>query len=185
MPLPPPDPDRTPLHHRTIDVRGWRRGDGLFEVEATLTDTKAEPAPWVRADGVLHRMQVRLVFDESMTVHEVLACTDVSPYPVCPDAAPGLSALKGLSMASGWSRAVRERLGGVTGCTHLVDLLGPLATTAFQTLSPIRMAAPDVLDANGRPRKIDSCHAYAAQGELVRVRWPEHHVPRSDGPPRP
>ncbi|MFZ4756725.1 MAG: DUF2889 domain-containing protein [Burkholderiaceae bacterium] len=181
MPLPPPDPDRTPLHHRAIEVRGWRRRDGMFEVEATLTDTKAEPAPWVRADGVLHHMQVRLVFDESMTVRDVVACTDASPYPVCPDAAPGLAVLKGLSMASGWSRTVRERLGGVKGCTHLVELLGPMATTAFQTLAPLRMAAPDVLDASGRPRKIDSCQAYAAQGELVRVRWPEHHVAPPDG----
>jgi hypothetical protein len=181
MPLPPPDPDRTPLHHRAIEVRGWRRRDGMFEVEATLTDTKAEPAPWVRADGVLHHMQVRLLFVESMTVRDVVAFTDASPYPVCPDAAPGLAVLKGLSMASGWSRTVRERLGGVKGCTHLVELLGPMATTAFQTLAPLRMAAPDVLDASGRPRKIDSCQAYAAQGELVRVRWPEHHVAPPDG----
>ena len=35
--------------------------------------------------------------------------------------------------ALGLSADVRERLGGTEGCTHIVELLGPVATTAFQT----------------------------------------------------
>ena len=58
-------------------------------------------------------------------------------------------------------------------------LLGPVATTAYQTLSTVRMARPEELDAEGRPRRIDSCFAYAADGDLVRQRWPGHHA----GPP--
>ena len=43
---------------------------------------------------------------------------------------------EGLRVGPGWRRAVRARLGGVQGCTHPVELLGPLATTAYQTVHP-------------------------------------------------
>jgi hypothetical protein len=76
---------------------------------------------------------------------------------------------------SGFGRIARERLSGAQGCTHLNELLIPLASTAFQTLSPVRNANPDRLDKNGRPLKIDSCYAYASTRELVRVNWPAFH----------
>ncbi len=83
--------------------------------------------------------------------------------------------MKGLRIAAGWSAAVRERLAGRDGCTHLTELLGPLATVAFQTLSQVRSAKPTPVDANGRPRKIDSCYAYASDRGVVLSRWPEHY----------
>ena len=73
---------------------------------------------------------------------------------------------------------MRERLGGVKGCTHLTELLAQMATVAFQTVFLEHKAKAPKLDANGRPLKIDSCYAYASERELVRVRWPEHY----DGP---
>ena len=75
-------------------------------------------------------------------------------------------------------RAVRERLGGAQGCTHLTELLAQMATVAFQTVFAEHKKRPPKLDANGRPLKIDSCYAYASGRDLVRVRWPEHY----DGP---
>lgn len=169
--------ERQPLHHRRIDVQGYERSDGLFEVEATLTDTKAKPGARVRSDGVLHRMWIRVVFDLSLKVHDIEANSEVTPHSVCPSAAAELAALRGLTMGAGWNRAVRERLGAAKNCTHLVELLGPVASTAFQTTSAIRLAGPDKLDAAGRPVKIDTCLAYSRHGELVRRRWPAHHVP--------
>ena len=70
---------------------------------------------------------------------------------------------------------MKELLGGAQGCTHLAELLGSVATTAFQTLSPVRLARPEVRN-GGAPVKIDSCYAYASTGELVRRRWPEFYM---------
>src|SRR6185312_16171165 len=39
MPLSPP-PERELLHSRDIVLRGYRRSDGLYDIEAHLTDTK-------------------------------------------------------------------------------------------------------------------------------------------------
>ena len=39
MPLSPPAP-RTHIHTRTVTVMGYEREDGLFDIEAQMTDTK-------------------------------------------------------------------------------------------------------------------------------------------------
>src|SRR4051794_6318848 len=40
MPLSQPQ-DRDLLHSRDIELRGYRRADGLYDIEAKLTDTKS------------------------------------------------------------------------------------------------------------------------------------------------
>lgn len=184
MPLPPSAP-REDVHVRRLEMRGYRRTDGLYDVEAHLIDTKASTirlasGRTLPAGEPLHEMWVRLVVDEELQVHDVHACTDASPWPVCPEAAGAMKSLVGLRIGSGWSSAVRQRLGGRAGCTHLMELLAPLGSTAFQTLTQARLQRPQAVDANGRPTKIDSCWAYASDREPVRLMWPAFH----DGPAR-
>ena len=81
-------------------------------------------------------------------------------------------------MVRGWANELKNRLGGARSCTHLMELLIPLATTAHQSLSMTRRGRPTRVDAEGRPVQIDSCYAYRAQGEVVLLRWPEFHRPR-------
>jgi len=38
----PPAHDRKPAHHRQIDCRGYRRSDGLWDIEGHLVDTRDE-----------------------------------------------------------------------------------------------------------------------------------------------
>ena len=58
-----------------------------------------------------------------------------------------------------------------------MELLIPMATTAFQSLSELGLSRIERLDRTGRPVKIDSCFAYGAERELVRRRWPEYYRP--------
>jgi hypothetical protein len=176
MPLPPASP-REEMHLRRIELRGFRRADGLFDIEARMDDTKQEP---LRLDNgrvvppaePVHEMAVRLVVDADLRVVDVMACTDAAPYGVCREAPGTLDVIKGLRIGPGWSRAVRERLSGHRGCTHHTELLGPLATVAFQTLWQVRRAKAQAGNGLGKPAKIDSCYAYASHRELVRERWP-------------
>jgi hypothetical protein len=59
-----------------------------------------------------------------------------------------------------------------------MELLMPIATAAYQTLSPLRLAKPTELGSNGQPLKIDSCYAYASDSPVVRQLWPQFHVKR-------
>jgi hypothetical protein len=174
---------RVELHHRRIEMHGYRRSDGLYEVEGRLTDRKPvdfEPllgGKRVPAGEALHDMAVTIVFDSQMLVHGIRSVTNAAPYAICPEGGLALQSLTGLRMAGGWNKEVRQRLAGAQGCTHLMEMMGPLATVAFQTLSEDRRALPTPVDADGRPRKIDSCYAYGAQRELVRMHWPRFHRP--------
>jgi DUF2889 family protein len=171
------------LHFRRIDMRGYRRSDGLFEVEGRVTDRKPHDfVPFsggrqVPAGEPIHDMGVRLVYDGQLRVHEVHTFTNAAPYAHCPDGGRALQSLKGLRMTSGWSSEVKSRLRGARSCTHLMELLIPMATTAFQSLSASGLTRVERLDVTGRPIKIDSCYAYGAQQELVRRRWPEYYRP--------
>jgi hypothetical protein len=42
--------------------------------------------------------------------------------------------LVGLQIGPGWRRKVQAAIGGRHGCTHITELLGPVATIAYQTL---------------------------------------------------
>jgi hypothetical protein len=172
---------RQELHHRRIDMRAWRRSDGLFEVESRLTDQKSadflrpRTDKFVPAGQSLHDMGIRLVFDEDLTVTAVSTFTDAAPVDDCWDGGHALQAMVGVKMSSGWGKEVRERLSGARSCTHLRELLMPMATTAYQAIAGLRMNRPEPLDASGRPKKIDSCYAYGEERELVLRFWPEFY----------
>lgn len=170
--------EREELHFRRIDMRGYRRRDGLYEVEGRLVDRKPHDMKVPSGDKVvpaneaIHEMGVVMVFDENLLVHEVSTFTDAAPYLECPQGGDALRSLRGLHIASGWSKEVRARLRGAQSCTHLMELLIPLGTAAFQSLSSVRHERPEPLTQSGRPAKIDSCYAFRASGQVVMKRWP-------------
>jgi hypothetical protein len=93
-----------------------------------------------------------------------------------PAITPAFARLEGLRVGAGWRRAVQERLGGVQGCTHLVELLGPIATTAYQTIHVWRARHEPSLETDRPPRHLNSCHALARDGELVRDHYPRWYT---------
>ena len=192
MPLSPPV-GRQHLHTRRVSCQGFYRDDGLWDIEGRITDTKTyehgnEWRGTLKPGDFVHDMSIRLTLDHRFIIVDVEAVTDKSPYRICGDVTPDFKKLIGLRIGPGFNRAVRERLGGVHGCTHLVELLGPIATTAFQTAGSRKanelQAAhrtrigkpPKPRDPSAPPRKphvIDTCHAWASKGEVVK-RWAPH-----------
>jgi len=188
MPLPDSGP-REELHIRQIDMRGYRRPDGMFEIEGRVNDRKTYDLQLasgrrIGAGDFIHDMWVRLVIDDNLLVHDVLAVSDSIPMRVCGEAPPSQAERLGLRIAAGWTNAVKRRLGGVASCTHLMELLIPLGTAAFQSLSAVRNARPDQLDASGKPTKIGSCYAYHPAREGVLKRWPQHYTGPEGTPAR-
>ena len=190
MPLSPPV-GRQHLHTRRVTCQGFFRDDGLWDIEGRITDEKTyeHANEWrglLKAGDFVHDMSIRLTLDHKFTIVDVEAVTDKSPYRICGGIAPDFKKLIGLRIGGGFHREVRARLGGVHGCTHIVELLGPVATTAFQTVSSGKarelnrahrakngnLPAP-ATKSTARPRKpyvIDTCHAWSADGEVVK-RW--------------
>lgn len=185
MPLSKPAPRRH-MHTREIVCRGYRRDDGLWDIEGRLTDTKTYSFPnhdrgGIAAGEPVHDMLIRLTLDGERTVVAAEAATEHSPYAICPHVAESFDRLEGLRIEAGWRKAVLAAFGGVRGCTHLTDLLlGPLATTALQTIIP-----DDTEDVPVRQRReakwlIDKCYAFRRDGPVVEREFPEQYA-GSDG----
>ncbi len=171
--------ERELLHFRDIDVRGYRRADGLFDIEAEITDTKTysfnvgDRGPLTPGDP-LHNMKLRMTVDTALTIVACEAVTDAAPFLGCPGGASTFGRLAGLTIRRGFLREANARLGGVEGCTHIRELLQQMATVAVQTTFVLPARQKD--DAAGANRLIDTCFAYAADGEVVKRRWPERYT---------
>ncbi len=180
MPL-PASVARTEMHKRTIEMRGYRRDDGLFDIEGRVVDTKADVLHRLGggvtpANTPIHDMWIRLTVDDDLTVRDIVAVTDSTPFVVCREAVAPMAVIVGERIRPGWSNLVKSKLGGAAGCTHLMELLLPLATTAFQTLHPVRVKKMQQEDPARPPSKLDSCYAYAANREVVATMWPAFYT---------
>jgi hypothetical protein len=179
MSLSPPAPRRA-MHARRIVCEGYRRDDGLWDIEARLIDTKAyatrEPERGLRAAGdPVHDMLVRLTLDDAMIVRAIEVSMPAHPYGACLGAQPAFQSLVGCSVGPGWRKAVQARVGGVAGCTHLRELLFPMATVAFQTMQgwPEDKGDDQPVRLNGEPgRVLDGCRAWDARGPMVATLYP-------------
>jgi len=180
MPLPPPATGRTKLHTRRITCEGFLRDDGLWDIDGWITDVKEEAyrnfdRGEIPAGVPLHGMGLRITIDEDYKIVDAVAVTDFSPYRICPDVTPAFQKLVGLSLTRGFKRSVRELLGGTHGCVHLVDLLGPMATTAMQTAAFKRNVALRAAGAKGaavKPPFFDTCHTWASDSPVVKREFP-------------
>lgn len=166
------------LHTRQVICTGYERDDGLFDIEGRLLDTKgiATDFPYgtIPANGVLHQMRIVITLDRKLVIQQIEAVSEQAPTPVCRHINQAYASLVGVSMGPGFKKRVAERVGGIKGCTHLTELLGPMATTAIQTLAPViqmRLRQRAVRDPDFEmPRHwvIGTCHAYHPEGDAAR-----------------
>ncbi|MGE0313963.1 MAG: DUF2889 domain-containing protein [Lautropia sp.] len=186
MELSSPAPRRH-LHTRSIHCEGFLREDALWDIEARIVDTKsyAYREPWRgrREPGsAVHDMHVRLTIDDAMTVHDIEVAMPATPYPTCAEVRARFRALIGLTIGPGWRAEINRRVGATFGCTHVRELLFPMATVAFQTVRgwPSEDEVPDAAAAGVLPSGfLDGCHAWAADGEVVATLYPMHAKPRA------
>lgn len=192
MPLSEPAA-RKPLHTRKIEMTGYIRDDGLWDIEGRLVDTKAYDyeTTWlgeVKAGTPVHEMWVRLTVDDDMRIRASEASFEHHPFPTCPGSTPNFAGLDGIRIGPGWMREVRRRVGGTKGCTHIIEMLAQVGTTAYQTfVAKRRVKGEDhedkMRDQTGRPFMIDSCHAMASDGPVVQRSWPKwYKAPKDDAP---
>jgi hypothetical protein len=174
MPLPLPAVEREPIHRRRVIFEGYRRSDGLWDIEACLVDLKSRDfrlQSGVRPAGLpVHEMWLRLTIDARFTIVAATASSDAFPYPDCHEIAPAYGRLVGLNLLRGFRRALRERFGGVRGCTHLTELLGHFPTVAIQTFAGEHEGAAQ---AERKPFQLDQCHALETSSETVRRYYPK------------
>ncbi len=175
MTLPAAAAHRQLKHRRQFDVQVFSRGDGQWEVDAVLIDTKTRDvklSAGLRPAGTpIHEMLLRLVVDERLEIREAGSETRWMPYlPFCAEHGDAYSRLVGLNLLQGFREKLRERLGGVLGCTHITELAQVLPTAVIQAF------AGEVIDTRGnvdnKPFQLDRCHALRSDGQAVQTYYP-------------
>ncbi len=182
MPLSSPLSRRSLKHTRAIHVEAFARDDGLWELEARISDVKTEDirlASGLRSAGApLHLLWLRVTFDQQFTIVAAETASDAMPYPgFCNTINHAYQALVGLNLLHGFRHGLRDRLSGINGCTHLTELAQVLPTVAIQTF------ASEWFESEGesvtvsasmqkKPLQIDGCHALRSDGEAVAKYYP-------------
>ena len=181
MPLSPPA-KREPIHTREFVCRAYERADGLFDLDARLTDVKPygfanRDRGRIEAGEPIHDMWIRLTIDGDFTVRDVEARMDGAPYRICSRIAPDHARLVGERIGPGWNRRLRDLFGGTRGCTHLREMLGRMATVSFQAVYARRWRSGEAQrPPPGKPWVIDGCHTWAADGPVVREEFPDWYT---------
>lgn len=185
------------VHQRNIHADVFARDDGLWDLEAELIDTKARDFRLAtglrRAGEPIHHMRLTVTIDTSMNVIDANAEMLRVPYAGhCDEIEPDYRQLIGLNLLKNFRHDVRERLGGIAGCTHVTELTNVLPTAAvqafagevFRTHDDSEEGAAGAAAANERkPFQIDRCHALRSDGPAVAEfypRWYRAAAPASD-----
>ncbi|NEX60690.1 DUF2889 domain-containing protein [Noviherbaspirillum galbum] len=180
MPLPTPTSRRALKHTRAIQIEAYARDDGLWDIDAHITDIKTRDsklASGIRPAGhPMHDLWLRITIDRELNIVAAGAVSDAVPYPgYCDTIGPDYAKLVGLNLYKGFRDGVKQRLAGTQGCTHLTELAMVLPTAAIQAF------AGEVIDtrdgASGgaqatKPFQLDRCHALRTDGEAVAKYYP-------------
>ncbi|MGS0741135.1 DUF2889 domain-containing protein [Glaciimonas sp. GG7] len=189
MSLLPSTSRRALKHTRTIQIDAFIREDGLWELDAHITDIKSNDLLLARgilpAGQPLHSLWLRLTLDHQYNIVEVAADSESVPYPgYCNTIAPAYNTLIGLNLLKGFRAMVKQRIGGALGCTHLTELAQILPTAAIQAFSktPDYSDQTELIAKDKKPFQLDSCHALRSDGPVVVQYYPRWAVvpPKTD-----
>ena len=184
MPLPAPKTSRVPRHVRSIVAQAFERDDGLWDIDARVSDVKSVPvelASGIRAAGdPVHDLWLRLTIDTAFNVVDAVAASDAMPYrDFCDSFGDAYKQLIGLNLLQGFRAAVRERVGGTEGCTHLTELAAILPTATVQAFAGTVLPTRDGHEKDGvshPPFQLDRCRALRRDGPAVAKYYPRWSI---------
>ena len=168
--------------------QGFDREDGLWDIEAELTDVKTydfqvpneRPFP---ANEPIHGLKIRVTLNHKMVIQDIVTAMDDIPHPECAGAPHGMHKLIGQTMGPGWRKIINEHIGGTQGCTHLRELLFNMATAAYQTLPSGQwhrraLAGQPHPEITKAPHHLGQCHSWAYDSPTVQRAYPMFFRPK-------
>lgn len=171
-----PAAPRRQIHLRRITCEAFEREDGLLDIEGLLIDTKPTPVHLVTGKSIesgsaIHQMRVRITVNRDRWILAAKAISETHPHTECKDIEAAYQKLVGLRIEPGFTREVKRLFRGEAGCTHISELVPPMATTLFQVLwADGRFASAEPLASS----PVGACHGLRLDGHVVRTYFPTH-----------
>jgi len=163
------------IHTRQINAQIFRRDDGLWDIEASLLDTKGKDfhlASGIKEKGeAIHHMVLTVTIDTHFNVVAANAKALSVPYPnYCDTIEAEYSKLVGLNLLSGFRRAIKELFDGVKGCSHISELCTVIPTVAIQGFAGevFQLGEREGEKHQEMPFQLNRCHALRTDGPAVK-----------------
>ena len=175
---------RRPVHTRSIRIDAYVREDHVWELVANIRDIKYQD---IEIDGralpagdALHDMVITLELDRRLQIIAVQARTIAAPFMgTCDTFSDVYQSLVGLNLLNRFRDAVRERVGGTAGCTHINELAALLPTAAIQAFG--RSIDNPITATERMPPQLDRCHALRLDGPVVAKHYPRWYKKPDEG----
>ena len=172
-----------------MTYQGYDREDGLWDIEAELSDVKTydfqvvneRPFP---ANERIHGLRIRVTLNNRMVIQDIATSMDDIPHPECAQSPQHMHRLIGQTMGPGWRKVINAHIGGTEGCTHLREMLFNMATAAYQTLPAGQwrrreLAGQPQPEITKPPYHLGQCHSWAFDSPTVQRTYPMFFKPKS------
>jgi len=159
------------IHTRKIEVATYKCTPETFIVEGVLKDDRLADSygpVGLRYPGTIHHMIIRmLVKGLDLLIEDIEVEMPTLPNEYCIETLKSLESIKGMKIVSGFTSKVKNLVGGVKGCVHLVALLTAMAPAAFQGVfsgMDRKFKAPEMV----AQRMENTCWVWRSDGPLMR-----------------
>tara|TARA_R110002167_G_scaffold100231_2_gene261877 strand:+ start:227 stop:772 length:546 start_codon:yes stop_codon:yes gene_type:complete len=176
---------REKIHTRSVISDGYRREDGLWDIEATIQDVKHYAFQnnfhgKINPEEPYHSMWVCLTIDAYFEIKEIQVKTLKGPFEMCPNIVQNYQRLVGVKIGHAWQREVKRKVGRTEGCTHINELILYIGTVAFQTIMPDLIKKRSEKKEAGEsksefPSIVNSCHAWAEDSLVTKKLLLDHY----------
>lgn len=177
--------DGKAVHNRKIDIATFEGAADSVIVQGILHDERLvetyRPNGEIRPPGTVHHMMIWMeVKGPNLVIEDIEVEMPTIPYQVCLETQGCLDRLKGMPIVTGFTAKVKDLIGGVNGCCHLLSLLTAMAPAAVQGIWSAVIQQPIeqemVLDMAFNRVK-NTCWVWREDGPLIKE-WKEGIEPR-------
>lgn len=125
------------FHGRIIEMNIYNVDSELFIVTGRLTDARCRDSISFTGEtknkGSLHDLEIHLlVAKKGLVIEDIETMIHTVPRPDCWTMDKSLDPVIGLAVKKGFSREVKNLIGGKKGCTHLIHLLNAMSSALVQ-----------------------------------------------------
>ncbi len=163
-----------PFHSRSIDMKSYALDDDTILVEGWLREDRFHNIYDITGDeiekGPVHHMTLRLKLGGApLTILDAEAEMVHVPLEFCRSTLETIQKIIGLKISAGFTKKVRDLMGGEQGCAHLTHLLTVMSQAAFQgnaahKRKSRRPVPGSIDDVEGLESLIGSCRAWKQDG---------------------
>jgi hypothetical protein len=170
--------NKTKIHTRDIQLATYPHSDSKVIIHGILKDFRYtnvfDITGKIKQPGIIHHMDVKLMVSSNpLMIEDAQAQMLHVPMDECQNTLDTIEQLKGIKIQSGFSKSIRNIMGGNKGCTHLCQLIIVMAQEIVQgwmtkkrkNKSPV----PKYLDSmDVKKLLIDSCRMWTKNGPKMK-----------------